>query len=946
MGEDKENLKIQSNLTDNVKPTTNFSDICGNMKSEEIRKQFLDFFESKGHKIVPSAPIVVKNDPTLMFTNAGMNQFKDIFLGNKPAADKRVADTQKCLRVSGKHNDLEEVGIDTYHHTMFEMLGNWSFGDYFKKEAITWAWELLTGVYKIPKDKLYVTVFEGYAPENLAFDQESYDTWKKFIAEDRIINGNKKDNFWEMGDTGPCGPCSEIHVDIRPENEKNGIDGKSLVNTGHPQVIEIWNNVFMEFNRKADGSLEKLPAQHVDTGMGFERLCMVLQGKTSNYDTDVFQPLIRMMEVDFKTSYRDDEKADIAMRVIADHIRAITFTIADGQLPSNTGSGYVIRRILRRAVRYGYTFLGMTEPYIYKLVTVLANQFKNVFPEVIKQEEFIKRVVHEEEKAFLRTLENGIKKLEKEISEYQKKDKEVAQGLHKLVPELPELIKNAPKSKPMIPGSLAFELYDTFGFPIDLTELIARENGFGVIMSQFEDELQKQKARSRNDAVKESGDWIIIDENDIPTDFKGYDSLEELVYILRYRKISQKGETAYHLVLDKTPFYAESGGQVGDTGKLVNGTHTIYVTNTFKENNLIIHEVKKLPENIDDLKEPFRAMVDAKKRADTENNHSTTHLLQAALRKVLGTHVQQKGSLVNDKILRFDFSHFAKMTDEEIAKVEHIVNEKIREDIHLDEKRNVPFNEAVKHGAMALFGEKYGEFVRVITFDENYSVELCGGTHVAATGKIGFFKIISESAIAAGVRRIEAVTGTEAENYINNQIKLLGEIKESLKNPKDVLNSIENLKEENKTLQNELEKLRNEKVLQVRDALLKETESIVDGISIIAKQIYIDNADSVKNLVFELKSQLPNTVVLLGAGEGDKANLWLAIPEDMVKKYSLNAGNIIREIAKEIDGGGGGQAFYATAGGKNPSKLYKAIEMGRNLIVELLNGQIVKENIK
>ena len=910
------------------------------MKAEEIRKQFLDFFESKGHKIVPSAPIVVKNDPTLMFTNAGMNQFKDIFLGNKPAADKRVADTQKCLRVSGKHNDLEEVGIDTYHHTMFEMLGNWSFGDYFKKEAITWAWELLTEVYKIPKDKLYVTVFEGYKEENLAFDHESYDTWKKFIAEDRIINGNKKDNFWEMGDTGPCGPCSEIHVDIRPENEKNGIDGKSLVNQGHPQVIEIWNNVFMEFNRKVDGSLEKLPAQHVDTGMGFERLCMVLQGKTSNYDTDVFQPVIKMLETDFKIPYKKDEKTDIAMRVIADHIRAITFTIADGQLPSNTGAGYVIRRILRRAVRYGYTFLGMNEPYIYKLVTVLAHQFKNVFPEVIKQEDFIKRVVHEEEKAFLRTLGNGINEITSIFNYIKQADKfdymPEDYDHSKLNYDYVKFMETRPDY--IITGKNAFKLYDTYGFPIDLTILIASENGFEVDLKAFEELLDEQRKRSRADAVKESGDWVIIDENDIPTDFKGYDSLEELVYILRYRKTSQKGETAYHLVLDKTPFYAESGGQVGDIGKLVNGTHTIQVTNTFKENNLIIHEVKKLPSTIEDLKEPFRAIVDAKKRIDTENNHSCTHLLQAALRKVLGTHVEQKGSLVNEKILRFDFSHFAKMTEEEIAKVEHIVNEKIREDIHLDEKRNVPFNEAVKHGAMALFGEKYGEFVRVITFDENYSVELCGGTHVAATGKIGFFKIISESAIAAGVRRIEAVTGTEAENYINNQIKLLDKIKESLKNPKDVLNSIENLKEENKALQNALEKLQNEKVLQVRDALLKETENIADAISIIAKQIYIDNTDSVKNLVFELKNQLPGTIVLLGAGEGDKANLWLAIPEDLVKKHNLNAGNLIREIAKEIDGGGGGQAFYATAGGKNPSKLNKAIEKGRGMIVEILSN--------
>lgn len=879
------------------------------MKSAEIRNIFLEFFREKGHKIVPSAPIVVKNDPTLMFTNAGMNQFKDYFLGNKQAKDKRIADTQKCLRVSGKHNDLEEVGIDTYHHTMFEMLGNWSFGDYFKKEAIEWAWELLTERYKLPKERIYVTIFEGDESENLERDTEAYSIWANLLPETRILNGNKKDNFWEMGDTGPCGPCSEIHVDLRPEEEIALKPGKELVNNDHPQVIEIWNNVFIQYNRKADGSLEPLPDKHVDTGMGFERLVRVLQGFSSNYDTDIFQPIIQKTAQDFKLEYGKNEKTDIAFRVIADHIRAITFTIADGQLPSNTGAGYVIRRILRRAVRYGYTFLGMEEPYLYKLVSVLAEQFNKVFPEVAKQEDFIKKVIQEEENSFLRTLASGTRLFEKYVT---------------------AMTDNT------ISAQFAFELYDTYGFPFDLTQLMAREKNLEVDTEGFIEELRKQKERSRADAAKEAGDWQIINEGG-STIFLGYDQLEAPAKILRYRAVQQKGATTYQLVLNQTPFYPEGGGQVGDTGVLQGETEEIPVINTYKENDLIIHITEKLPEN---FHQHFIAKVDGGKRSDTANNHSATHLLHAALRQVLGKHVAQKGSLVNSKGLRFDFSHFAKMTDEEIAQVEKIVNQKIRENIPLQEERSIAFDEAVNKGAMALFGEKYGDRVRMITFDPQYSIELCGGIHVPATGKLGFFKIISESAVAAGVRRIEAITGQEAENYINTQLQLIKDIKEMLKNPKDLTSAIESLRETNKKASAELERFKLSKVADHAKQLAKfiEEQHGADQTPVFSQILdteYAENAEMGKNLIQDLKNRLGNKyIILLGSKTENKASIWLSIPEKFIKENGLHAGNIIKQIAKEIEGGGGGQDTFATASGKNPANLELAIDRGRQLIID------------
>jgi alanyl-tRNA synthetase len=896
------------------------------MRSNEIRQTFLDFFEEKGHKIVPSAPIVVKNDPTLLFTNAGMNQFKDYFLGNKTPEFRRVADTQKCLRVSGKHNDLEEVGIDTYHHTMFEMLGNWSFGDYFKKEAISWAWELLTERYKLDKNRLYVTVFQGDAAEGLEEDSESYAIWKTCIAEDRILKASKKDNFWEMGETGPCGPCTEIHYDIRPQEEVDRIPGKGLVNNDHPQVIEIWNNVFIQYNRKADSSLEPLPDKHVDTGMGFERLTRVLQGKSSNYDTDIFQPMIRKMEKDFKLSYGEDEAKDIAFRVIADHIRAVTFTIGDGQLPSNTGAGYVIRRILRRAVRYGYTFLGMTEPYIYELVTVLAQQFKNVFPEIYKQEDFIKKVIQEEEAAFLRTLATGIRLFEKHTGN----------------------LKGG-----AITGRFAFELYDTYGFPFDLTELMAREKGLSVDEEEFKRELGVQKDRSRHAAVREEGDWKVLIPEASMTAFTGYDNSEEWVKIVRYRKVLQKGENLYHIVLDHTPFYPEGGGQVGDTGVLeAKNDATITIINTFKENDLIIHVAEQLDEN--NIAEEYFAKVDLAKRNDTAANHSATHLLHAALRKVLGTHVAQKGSLVNDKYLRFDFSHFSKMTDEEIARVEHIVNQKIREDIPLQEDRSLPIAEAQQKGAMMLFGEKYGDKVRMITFDPAYSVELCGGMHVKATGRLGFFKIISESAVAAGVRRIEAVTGSEAENVINEQFRLIKDLKESLKNPKNLPDAVESLRDSNKELIQEKEKLQS----LVADLLTKqisyeqrikihEINEIVSEAEFIAHlnknmlapiyslKIMFDLTQNIKLgeiLIQKLKSHIPDYIFLVGGVSQDKAHLWLYIPNQFVTEKGMKAGQIIKEIAKGIEGGGGGQDTIATASGKNPKNLINTLTEANKLL--------------
>jgi alanyl-tRNA synthetase len=865
------------------------------MTSSEIRKTFLDFFASKQHHIVPSAPIVVKNDPTLMFTNAGMNQFKDWFLGNQPPKYKRVADTQKCLRVSGKHNDLEEVGVDTYHHTMFEMLGNWSFGDYFKEEAIAWAWELLTEVYRLPKERLYVTVFEGDKKEHLLFDEESFLCWKKHISHDRILMGNKKDNFWEMGDTGPCGPCSEIHIDLRSDDERKLTDGKVLVNSGHPLVIEIWNNVFMEFNRKADGSLEKLPAQHVDTGMGFERLCMAIQQKRSNYDTDVFQPSINYIEAMSGITYGSSEKTDIAMRVMADHIRAIAFTIADGQLPSNNKAGYVIRRILRRAVRYAFTFLNLKEPFLNRLIPILAHQFKDVFPELDAQKDFVQKVIREEEISFLRTLETGIKRFDQYVGQ-------------------------------TIDGEFAFELYDTYGFPIDLTQLIARERGMNVDMAGFNQCLEKQKARSRAASATDTDDWQILSDDE--TNFVGYDELSCNIKIVKYRKVKSKNKELFQLVFDRTPFYAESGGQVGDTGFIESSTEKIRIVDTQKENNLIIHLTEQLPS---DLNAVYNAQVDTERRKLITANHSATHLMHSALKQVLGDHVAQKGSLVNNEYTRFDFSHFAKVSDEELQQIEHIVNQKIRENILLDEKRNVPIEEAKAMGATALFGEKYGDFVRVITFDPSYSIELCGGTHVKATGQIGLFKIISESAVAAGVRRIEAYTADGAEQFVDSQINQLHALKNILKHPKDLIQKVKSLIDDNEHLQKEINALIAEKAQYVKNELLQKVQKI-NGLNVIAEKINIENADAVKNISFEMRNQLNDAVILLAFPLKDKTMLSLIISDNIVTERQLNASTIIRTISKHIDGGGGGQPFYATAGGKNQHGVQQALAQTLELL--------------
>lgn len=859
------------------------------LTSAQIRQGFLDYFKSKGHSIVQSSPIVVKNDPTIMFTNAGMNQFKDIILGNVTPFATRVANTQKCLRVSGKHNDLEEVGVDTYHHTMFEMLGNWSFGDYFKEEAIEWAWDLLTEFYKLPKDRLYVTVFEGDAKENLAFDQDAYDFWKKWIAEDRILRGNKKDNFWEMGEQGPCGPCSEIHIDLRSDAERQKVDGKDLVNMSDPQVIEIWNNVFMEFNRKADGSLEPLPARHVDTGMGFERLCMAMQGKVSNYDTDVFTPTINFIVKASGIAYGKNEKTDIAMRVIADHIRAISFAVSDGQLPSNNKAGYVIRRILRRAVRYAFTFLNIKEPFLYKLVDIISLQFKDVFPELNAQHDFVARVIQEEELSFLRTLDMGIKKFEA-------------------------------YSENLIAGDFAFELYDTFGFPIDLTQLMARENNKSVDMEGFDKCMAEQKNRSRKATAMSTDDWTIVNEDEA-VDFIGYDEFECVAEIIKYRKIKKGSKEQYQIVLNRTPFYAESGGQVGDTGVLESNGKVIRITDTQKENNLLVHYADQLPENVEGS---FSARIDVGRRASTTKNHSATHLLHAALKQVLGNHVAQKGSLVNSDQTRFDFSHFTKVTDEELMQIEQIVNQKVRENIVLNEQRNVPIKQAMESGATALFGEKYGDFVRIITFDRNYSVELCGGAHVKATGEIGYFKLIAESAVAAGVRRIEAITADNAENYLRDQIDTLRKVKELLNNPKDVVKGLESALEETAKLRKQLDAVMHEKAQQIKNELLTKVKA-VNGINLIVEQVDLPG-DSVKNISFELKNQIDNLVCLIGSNVDGKPSLSLIIAENLVAEKSLNATNIIRDLAKEIQGGGGGQPFYATAGGKNAEGLKAAME--------------------
>ncbi|MEO8238765.1 MAG: alanine--tRNA ligase [Flavobacterium sp.] len=874
------------------------------MKSQDVRKQFLDFFQSNGHLIVPSAPIVLKDDPTLMFNNSGMAQFKEYFLGNGTPKSKRIADTQKCLRVSGKHNDLEDVGFDTYHHTMFEMLGNWSFGDYFKKEAINWAWTLLTEVYKIPKENLYVSVFEGSKEDNVPFDQEAWDIWKTLIDEDRIILGNKKDNFWEMGDQGPCGPCSEIHVDLRPEEEKAQVTGKSLVNNDHPQVVEIWNNVFMEFNRKADGSLEKLPAQHVDTGMGFERLCMALQGKTSNYDTDVFTPLIEKVEQITGLKYtpndvtlngveesEEQNKTNIAIRVIVDHVRAVAFAIADGQLPSNTGAGYVIRRILRRAIRYGFTFLNTKEPFINKLVEVLANQMGEFFPEIKSQQQLVTNVIREEEASFLRTLDQGLQLLDNVIA--QTKDAEVS-------------------------GAKAFELYDTFGFPKDLTALILKEKNMSFNEAEFDVSMQEQKNRSRAASEVSTEDWSVLIPGNVET-FVGYDQVENDVKITRIRKVdSKKDGILYQIVLDNTPFYPEGGGQVGDKGTLVSANETIEIIDTKKENNLILHFAKQLPENIE---AGFVAKVNTGLRGSTSKNHSATHLMHLALRKLLGTHVEQKGSLVNPNYLRFDFSHFSKVSDEELRQVEASVNAQIEAQLKLTEHRNIPIKEALDKGAMALFGEKYGDNVRMIEFGE--SKELCGGIHVKNTAEIWHFKIISEGAVAAGIRRIEAITGDAVKNFYQNQENTLSEIKVTLKNPQDILKSVASLQDDNAKLKKQIEQLLKEKVGALKTELEKDFQE-VNGVNFLAKQVDLSMA-STKDLASALGSSKADSFVFLASVEDGLPNIHCYISKELVAAKSLNANAVIKELGKYIEGNGGGQPFFASGKGKNVNGISEAL---------------------
>ncbi|MCE2732174.1 MAG: alanine--tRNA ligase [Flammeovirgaceae bacterium] len=959
------------------------------MDSGSIRRKFLEFFEKKGHQIVPSAPLVLKNDPTLLFTNSGMVQFKDYFLGNEKAPYSRIADTQKCLRVSGKHNDLEEVGIDTYHHTMFEMLGNWSFGDYFKHDAIDWAWELLTEVYQLPKERLYVTVFGGDTGDKLPMDTEAADLWKKHIAPERILSGNKKDNFWEMGETGPCGPCSEIHIDLRSDAEIAKVPGKDMVNTSHPQVIEIWNLVFMEFNRKADGSLEKLPAQHVDTGMGFERLCMAIQGKTSNYDTDVFTPLIDFISKASGVQYTatqpgldgsrtEQEKTDIAMRVMADHIRAVSFAICDGQLPSNTGAGYVIRRILRRAVRYGFTFLNFKEPFLYKLVPVLSAQLKDVFKELESQKDYVAKVIMEEEVSFLRTLEKGIEMINEEIDwrtvslenlhnellgeignrselfttvhkdfkyTYNKAafrigtlatsksnvfgghDMKQMEALIDGIKDFDSAIERIKQSISVVPGEIVFRLYDTFGFPVDLTSLIAREKGLSIDEKGFETEMLKQKERSKAAAAKETGDWMVVGDEQ-KTLFTGYTHLEDEVKIIKYRAIKQKGKDSYQLVFNKTPFYAESGGQVGDTGYIQSVNEKIYITDTKKENELIVHFADQLPES---LHHTFTAVVNKEKRQQTQCNHSATHLLHAALRQVLGKHVEQKGSLVNHQVLRFDFSHFAAMTNEELKQVEKMVNEKIRTNIALDEKQNVPIAEAKALGAMALFGEKYGEFVRVITFDRNYSVELCGGTHVPATGQIGFFKIVSESSVAAGVRRIEAITAAAAENSIAETLEQVEEVKAILKNPKHLVNAVKSLAEERAALEKKIEALYQEKANLMKDSLALRVKE-EKGLQVLIEKIEAPTADAVKNIAYGLRNQFENLLLILAVNIDGKPQVCVMVGEKLAAQNKFHAGNMVKELAKEIDGGGGGQPFFATAGGKNLNGLDQVIVKAKQMV--------------
>lgn len=863
------------------------------MTVSEIRQKFFDYFESKGHEIVPSAPMVVKDDPTLMFINAGMNQFKDYFLGNVVPKNRRVANSQKCLRVSGKHNDLEEVGVDTYHHTMFEMLGNWSFGDYFKEETIEWSWDLLTEVFGIEKDRLYVTVFEGDKTDNLPVDQEAYDIWKKYIAEDRILLASKADNFWEMGDMGPCGPCSEIHVDLRSEEDRAKVDGKSLVNEDHPQVIEVWNNVFMEFNRKADASLEPLPEKHVDTGMGLERLAMALQAKQSNYDTDLFQTLIGKMEQISGVKYGVKEETDIALRVIADHVRAIAFSIADGQLPSNTGAGYVIRRILRRAIRYGYQTLNLKEPFLAELSNTLVDIMKNPFQELDQQQTLIHKVIEEEEKSFFRTLEQGLRRMDNVIAEVKKSGESV------------------------IDGTVAFELHDTYGFPLDLTSLIARENDLGVDEAGFESELNRQKDRARAATSLTTDDWVVLREDNVQ-EFIGYDLLSTHVKIVKYRKVTQKKKAFYQVVFNLTPFYPEGGGQVGDKGYLeFNGTK-YSVFDTKKENNLIVHLMNDLPEHLDAT---YEAVVNSTLRLASAYNHTATHLLHEALRCVLGTHVEQKGSLVSPDHLRFDFSHFSKVTDEEMEQIVAIVESSIHKNFPLEEKRNTPMEIALEMGAMALFGEKYGDTVRVIKFGD--SVELCGGTHVQTTGEIGLFIITQETAVAAGVRRIEAITGKTAEAYYKKKAGLLDCLSAHLKNPKDIVKAIEDLTDKNTQLQKEIDQLKKDKAKGVKSEL-KSAIKEHNGIHLLSETVELDG-NSIKDILFQFKGEVDNFVGIIGGKADGKCTLSVIASDNLVKEKDIHAGNLVRSASKHIQGGGGGQPFFATAGGKNPDGLKAAI---------------------
>ena len=874
------------------------------MTAQQIRRTFLDFFVSKQHKIVPSAPIVNKDDPTLMFTNAGMNQFKDYFLGTQTPDIRRIADTQKCLRVSGKHNDLEEVGRDGYHHTMFEMLGNWSFGDYFKKEAIAWSWELLTEVYKLPKDRLYATVFEGSPVENLVPDDESRGFWQQFLPHNHIINGNKKDNFWEMGDTGPCGPCTEIHMDLRPEAERAALPGEKLVNTGDPRVVEIWNNVFIQFNRKADGSLEELPEKHVDTGMGFERLTMAIQGKLATYDTDIFTPIIQLVEnesgIKYAGSYAPDAMTDIAMRVVADHIRAVSFTIADGQLPGNTGAGYVIRRILRRAVRYYYSFLNIKEPFLCRIVGLLADAFADVFPELKAQQEQVAKIIQGEEKAFLHTLDTGLSRFA---------DLQVSGGV--------------------IAGEDAFELYDTFGFPIDLTRLMAEEKGWKVDEDGFNRAMQAQKDRARAAAAKETGDWVVLRQGE-NVEFVGYDQLEvHDAKVLRYRTVKTKKGSQFQVVLNRTPFYAESGGQHGDTGTLDFGGEKVQVVDTQKENDLVVHILEKLPS---DLSASVTVQVDATKRKATSSNHSATHLMHAALHRILGSHALQKGQDVDNQRLRFDFSHFQKVTEEEIRRIEVMVNEHIRQNIPLEEDRNVPIEEAKKIGAMMLFGEKYGENVRVITFDKNFSRELCGGTHVQATGEIGLFKIVSESAVAAGIRRIEAVTAENAEKYFLSQLDELNEIRTLLKGAQDPVKALTSMQEELRSLKKQVEQLVAEQAQALKSQLRVQVQQ-VNGVNFLAAKLPLQDSNAVKTLAYQLESEIGNACIVFGAEVDGKPQLMVAISRELTENgRGLHAGNMVRELAKEIQGGGGGQPFFASAGGKDASGLDRALAKAKELV--------------